>query len=74
MYLPAELIQKIQFDYVKDKYQDSIFVFPTLDPELIEQILESFVSWADDKGFLEDAVVNISSFLLDLPTKKSNAP
>ena len=70
MNLPNELIQKIQFDYVKDKYQDSVFVFPTLDPELIKQVLESFVSWAENEGFLEDTVVDISSLLPNPPNKK----
>lgn len=74
MKLPNELIQKIQFDYVKDKYQDSVFVFPTLDPELIKQVLESFVSWAENEGFLENTAIDISSLLPSPPNKKSNAP
>jgi hypothetical protein len=58
--LPADLIQKIQHDYVGKYYQEGVFVFPHLENTAVEQIVFSFISWGKEHGLLTEDKLDIS--------------
>lgn len=60
--LPVELIQYVQGQYVAQKYTEGMYVFPALDDDVVEIVIDGFLKWAENEGYLIDDKLDSSFF------------
>jgi hypothetical protein len=63
MILPTDLIQKIQNDYVHNKYKDGVFTFLKLDDDVLKLIITSFLDWAEQKKLIKDQCLDLTDLI-----------
>lgn len=64
MKIPEELINRLQYSFVGEKYKSGVFVVSTLKEPDIISMLGSFFIWCDENGLVKgDNCLDISMFL-----------
>jgi hypothetical protein len=64
MLFPIELIQKIQYDYIGNKWRDGIYVFQGMEDDTINIILKSFIDWAKNQGAIKNDTLDLKKIIL----------
>lgn len=61
--IPNSLLQNIQNDYIASKYKDGVFTLQNIDTDTIEIVIQSLLSWAEEKNHIKNNSLDVSFIL-----------
>jgi len=58
--IPAQLKNKIHYDYIDKKYKEGTFIVQGMNDDVLYSVLFSFIQWCEDNNKLKDNCIDIS--------------